>query len=63
MKLDEAKRLIWEFFKEHKETLPPSLAMDGVRLRDMVMDGHEVADAFEIVVADMQATRFAVSSI
>jgi len=53
VKRDEAKRLIWEFFDEHRQTLPPSLAFDRVRLQEMVMDGDAVADAFEVVVSDM----------
>ncbi len=53
VKLDEAKRLIWEFFDEHRQTLPSSLAIDRIRLQQMVMDGDVVADAFEVVVSDM----------
>lgn len=51
VKLDEAKRLIWSFFKEHETSLPKSIKLDGPRLREMVMDGHSVADAFEAVAA------------
>lgn len=51
VKPDAAIRLIWEFYDAHRATLPPSLAIDRVRLQHMVMDGHAVADAFEVVAA------------
>lgn len=51
VKPKEAIRLIWEFYDAHRATLPSSLAIDRVRLQNMVTDGHAVADAFEIVVA------------
>ncbi|TCM07513.1 hypothetical protein [Sphingomonas sp. PP-CC-3G-468] len=55
VKLAEAKRLIWEFFEEHRLTLPPSLAFDRARLQEAVVDGQAVADAFEVVVSAMTA--------
>ncbi|MEG8027698.1 hypothetical protein [Sphingomonas aerolata] len=57
VKLGEAKRLIWEFFDEHRRTLPSSLAIDRIRLQDMVTDGHAVADAFEVVVSEMASSE------
>lgn len=56
VKLGEAKRLIWEFFEEHRLALPPSLAFAPARLQEAVMDGQAVADAFEVVVSAMAAS-------
>ncbi len=47
----DARQMVWDFYAENKAVLPPRIVTSRDMLVKMVMDGHAVADAFEIIAS------------